>query len=61
VLRRYQALLACFAAVYTLEPLLTQVYIRAACAAGEGVQEALRLETFRTLLMQRIEFFDKHR
>lgn len=49
------------AATYTVEPLLTQVYIRSACAAGEAVQASLRSEAFRTLLMQRIEFFDAHR
>lgn len=38
-----------------------QVYIRKACEAGEKVQAALRLEAFRTLLMQKVEFFDKHR
>jgi ATP-binding cassette subfamily B (MDR/TAP) protein 8 len=47
-------------AIYVVEPLLTQVYIRELCAAGEKVQAALRLEAFRVLLMQKIEFYDAH-
>uniref|UniRef100_A0A1D2A990 ABC transporter B family member 28 n=2 Tax=Auxenochlorella protothecoides TaxID=3075 RepID=A0A1D2A990_AUXPR len=58
---QYKLLLVGLAATYTVEPLLTQVYIRSACAAGEAVQASLRSEAFRTLLMQRIEFFDAHR
>lgn len=30
------------AVCYTVEPVTSQVYIRAACAAGEAVQGALR-------------------
>jgi ATP-binding cassette subfamily B (MDR/TAP) protein 8 len=48
-------------AIYIIEPLLTKVYITQACKAGENVHLALRRECFRVLLMQRIEFFDKHR
>jgi hypothetical protein len=58
---RYSRLLGLMVVMYVLEPLLSLVYIRKACEAGEKVQAALRLEAFRTLLMQRIEFFDKHR
>jgi len=58
---RYSRLLAVMVVMYVIEPLLSLVYIRKACEAGEKVQAALRLEAFRTLLMQRIEFFDKHR
>ena len=54
-LRRYGRLLALMAALYVAEPLLSQVYVQKACEAGEKVQAALRLEAFRTLLMQRIE------
>ena len=49
------------AGIYVAEPLLSRLYIQQACAAGEKVQAAMRLEAFRTLLMQRIEFFDRHR
>lgn len=31
------------------------------CSIGEKVQASLRLEAFRVVLMQRIEFFDRHR
>lgn len=45
---------------YTLEPLLTKVYMSNMAAAGEKVLATLRLELYRTLLMQKISFFDKH-
>jgi hypothetical protein len=45
---------------YLLEPLLTRVYINNVIAAGEKVLATLRMELFRTLLMQRIEFYDRH-
>ena len=96
-LQRYPAFFAVFAAIYVIEPLLTRVYIKHMCAAGEKViaytlgyrllqpearlgciqllsgllpsrQSAcnaqvlatLRRELFRTLLLQRIDFFDRH-
>ncbi|KAK9839647.1 hypothetical protein WJX81_003007 [Elliptochloris bilobata] len=59
-LERYPRLLALLAAMYIAEPLMTRVYIRNACAAGEKVLACLRMELFRTLLMERIEFFDRH-
>ncbi|KAI3435659.1 hypothetical protein D9Q98_001717 [Chlorella vulgaris] len=46
--------------IYVAEPLLSQVYILNACAAGEKLQASLRVETFRCLLAQRVEFFDRH-
>ncbi|EFN54275.1 hypothetical protein CHLNCDRAFT_31851 [Chlorella variabilis] len=46
--------------IYVAEPLLSQVYILNACAAGEKLQASLRLEAFRCLLAQRVEFFDRH-
>lgn len=58
---RYKALLALLAVSYVGEPLLSQVYVRQATAAAEKVQAELRIEAFRVLLMQRIEFFDVHR
>ncbi len=45
---------------YVLEPLLTKVYMYNMIAAGEKVLASLRLELFRTLLMQRLSFFDRH-
>ncbi len=48
-------------AIYIIEPLLSQVYIKQVCAVGEKVQASLRLEAFRIVLMQKIEFFDRHR
>ena len=57
---RYSRLLGVMLLIYVAEPLLTQVYIRELCQAGEKVQAALRMEAFRVLLMQRVEFFDAH-
>lgn len=45
---------------YVLEPLLTRVYMTQLLAAGEKALATLRLELFRTLLMQRIQFYDTH-
>ena len=45
---------------YLLEPLLTRVYMVNVIAAAEKVLATLRMELFRTLLMQKIEFFDRH-
>jgi ATP-binding cassette subfamily B (MDR/TAP) protein 8 len=45
-------------AVHTRQP--SQVYILNACNAGEKLQAALRVEAFRSLLAQRVEFFDRH-
>ncbi|KAK9862820.1 hypothetical protein WJX84_000045 [Apatococcus fuscideae] len=59
-LSKYSPLLAALGTLYILEPLLTRIYIRTVCQVGERVLAALRLELFRTLLMQKIEFFDKH-
>lgn len=36
-LQRYPAFFALFAAIYVIEPLLTRVYIKNMCAAGEKV------------------------
>lgn len=57
----YSKLLAIMLAIYIIEPLLSQVYITHVCAVGEKVQASLRLEAFRVVLMQKIEFFDRHR
>jgi ATP-binding cassette subfamily B (MDR/TAP) protein 10 len=45
---------------YVLEPVLTKVYMENVMMVGEKVLAALRLELFRTLLMQRIQFYDNH-
>lgn len=58
---QYGRLLAAMLALYIVEPLLSHVYIQEMCAVGEKVQAALRLEAFRILLMQRVDFFDRHR
>lgn len=41
-------------------PFGNQIYMQNVIAAGEKVLAALRLELFRTLLMQRIPYFDSH-
>ena len=58
---RYGMLLGGMLIIYILEPILSRVYIINACAIGEAVQSSVRREAFRILLMQRIDFFDKHR
>lgn len=60
-LENYGRLLAIMLFLYGIEPILSQVYIKEICAAGEKVQASMRLEAFRILLMQRVEFFDRHR
>ena len=60
-LESYGRLLAIMLGLYIVEPILSQVYIKEICAAGEKVQASIRLEAFRILLMQRVEFFDRHR
>jgi ATP-binding cassette, subfamily B (MDR/TAP), member 10 len=57
----YGRILAVLLGLYVCEPLLSQVYIQQVCAIGEKVQLSLRLEAFRVLLMQGMEFFDRHR
>lgn len=57
---QYSKLFAGLVFIYVAEPLLSQVYILNACAAGEKVQASLRAEAFRALLAQRVEFFDRH-
>lgn len=58
---KYARLLSWLVAIYIFEPLLTRVYIKQVCSAGEKLQVELRKESFRILLMQKIEFFDRHR
>ena len=53
-------LLAVLLLGYCLEPLLTKVYDENLVMAGEKVLAMLRLELFRTLLMQKVSYFDKH-
>ncbi|KAL4458228.1 hypothetical protein ABPG75_013093 [Micractinium tetrahymenae] len=57
---QYSKLFAGLLFIYVAEPLLSQVYILNACAAGEKLQASLRVEAFRCLLAQRVEFFDRH-
>lgn len=58
--QQYSKLFAALLVIYVAEPLLSQVYIINACTAGEKLQASLRLEAFRCLLCQRVEFFDRH-
>lgn len=48
------------AVMYTIEPLLGQLYTTRAIRAMENVLSCVRKEVFRVLLMQPISFFDKH-
>lgn len=57
----YSKLLAVLMISYTIEPILSKVFVGQVCAIGERVQTFLRLEAFRIILMQKIEFFDRHR
>ncbi|EFJ41513.1 hypothetical protein VOLCADRAFT_107667 [Volvox carteri f. nagariensis] len=62
---KYAEVFAILATGYVLEPLLTKarggvVYMYNVLSAGEKVLATLRLELFRTLLMQRLSFFDRH-
>lgn len=59
-LTKYAEVFAVLALGYVVEPLLTKVYMYNMMAAGEKVLATLRLELFRTLLMQRLSFFDRH-
>eukprot|EP00877_Chromochloris_zofingiensis_P003375 jgi/Chrzof1/13038/Cz07g17170.t1 len=57
---RYAKVFAILLTGYILEPILTRVYMVNLIAAGEKVLATLRMELFRMLLMQKIEFFDRH-
>jgi hypothetical protein len=59
-MERYGHLLAVLLTGYVLEPLLARVYMRNLIALGEKCLAAVRQELFRTLLMQRLAFYDKH-
>ena len=59
-MERYGRLLAVLLAGYALEPLLARVYMRNLIALGEKCIAAVRQELFRTLLMQRLAFYDAH-
>lgn len=47
--------------LYSLDPVFTQIFVRLVSAVGEDVQRILRTAAFDTLLLQRFEFFDRHR
>ncbi|WIA33509.1 hypothetical protein OEZ86_006634 [Tetradesmus obliquus] len=59
-MERYAKVFGVLLVGYLLEPLLTRVYMVNIIAAGEKVLATLRMELFRTLLMQKIEFYDRH-
>ncbi|GFH21402.1 uncharacterized protein HaLaN_18703 [Haematococcus lacustris] len=44
---------------YVLEPFMTKIYMNAALRAAETVLATLRMELFRTLLMQKVSFFEQ--
>ena len=46
--------------MYTVEPLLGQLYVARAIQGMERVLAMVRKEVFRVLLMQPIAFFDRH-
>ncbi|CAG9466655.1 unnamed protein product [Pedinophyceae sp. YPF-701] len=54
----YRRALAMLVGVYTVEPILTQVYIRTMVAAGENAIATLRRKLFRAVLHQEVAFFD---
>ena len=55
-----QALLPLLA-VYTLEPLFTRLYVQSMWAVGQLVVAEVRKEVFRSILVQRTEFFDSYK
>jgi len=59
-LEKYGKLLLFLTAMYVLEPLFTKVYMQNLLSAAEKVLATLRMELFRTLLMQKVSYFDKH-
>jgi len=59
-LEQYAKILGILAVGYVLEPILSRVYMQSVINAGEKVLATVRLELFRTLLMQKISYYDKH-
>lgn len=59
-MEEYAQILGLLMVGYILEPLLTKVYMKSLLNAGEAVLASLRLELFRTLLMQKVSYYDKH-
>jgi len=57
----YRQYLLILGVLYLLEPLFSKVYVYNLCKAAEKVAGALRQEMFRVLLMQKVEFFDRHK
>ena len=49
------------AVVYTVEPVLTQIYIRTVTRVLEGAVAHLRRDLFQRLVANRVEFFDEKR
>lgn len=58
--KTYGKVFGIMASLYIVEPLLTRVYIQNICTLSEKVLATLRAELFRSLLLQKIEFFDVH-
>ncbi|KAF5827722.1 P-loop containing nucleoside triphosphate hydrolase protein [Dunaliella salina] len=59
-LEKYGKILLVLTIMYVSEPLFTKVYMQNLLSAAEKVLATLRMELFRTLLMQKISYFDKH-
>lgn len=57
---RYWRTWATLAVVYTVEPFFTQVYIRAVGTAAEASLAQMRMDLFRLLLGNKVEFFDRY-
>ncbi|KAJ9505384.1 hypothetical protein QJQ45_024133 [Haematococcus lacustris] len=55
----YFKLLGMLTVGYVLEPFMTKIYMNAALRAAETVLATLRMELFRTLLMQKVSFFEQ--
>jgi len=59
-IEEYAKVLGVLTIGYVLEPMLTRVYMTNLLSVAEKVLATLRMELFRTLLMQRVSYFDKH-
>eukprot|EP00898_Chlorokybus_atmophyticus_P004920 jgi/Chlat1/5429/Chrsp35S05317 len=54
-------LLQRLAVLYICEPLSTLVYVRCTSSAAEHVMAGVRSRVFRSILTQKVEFFDRHK
>eukprot|EP00850_Spirogloea_muscicola_P015228 SM000115S23907 [mRNA] locus=s115:109257:114629:- [translate_table: standard] len=54
-------LLGSLAIVYVMEPIFTVAYVTSMCTTWEAVMAKLRTAVFQRLLVQKVEFYDKHK